>query len=398
MNTEPEISSAPNTTPVSPAPTKAKRRGAGLLLLALAVLAVLAYAIISGLNSRASSLKNLGAETKDLAEPTVVVVRPKQMAASEEVVLPGDMQAYVDTPIYARSNGYLTKWYVDIGEPVKAGRLLAEIETPEVDRQLRQARADWETAKANYSLAVSTAKRWQTLLTSDSVSKQETDEKIGDLAAKKAIMTAAEENVHRLEEVQSFQKVYAPFNGIITARKVDVGALIDAGANSPNRELFHEGATDKLRVFINVPEVYTPALKPGTRAEITLAEYPGRSFGGTLVRTARAIDLTSRTLLAEVDVQNTTGELLPGAYASVHFKLPAVVQSLTLPGNTLLFRAEGLQVAAVRNGRTQLLPIKMGRDFGNEVEIISGIHQDEAVIVNPSDSIESGEPVRIKTP
>ena len=344
-----------------------------------------------------AATKILGTETRDLAEPTVVVVKPKLSTAAEEVVLPGNMQAYVDTPIYARSNGYLTKWYVDIGGQVKTGQLLAEIETPEVDRQLRQARADWDTAKANYNLAVSTAKRWQGLLASDSVSKQETDEKVGDLAAKKAIMTAAEENVHRLEDVQSFQKVYAPFDGVITARKIDVGALIDAGANSPNRELFHEGATDRLRVFINVPQVYTPSLKPGVHAELTLAEYPGRVFGGMLVRTAKAIDLTSRTLLAEVDVRNSTGELLPGAYVSVHFKLPSVTQSLTLPVNALLFRSEGLQVAAVRNGRTQLLPIKMGRDFGNEVEIISGLGRDESVIVNPSDSIGSGEPVRVKT-
>ncbi len=394
MSTQPEI---PFVDAAGRNEGKIKRSGRSLLFIAVIGLIIIGFSIVFGLDSRAVSSKTLGTETKTLAEPVVVVIQPKLSTTAEEVVLPGDMQAYVDTPIYARSSGYLTKWYVDIGGQVRSGQLLAEIEAPEVDRQLRQARADWDTAKANYNLAVSTAKRWQELLASDSVSKQETDEKIGDLAAKKAIMTAAEENVHRLENVESFQKVYAPFDGVITARKTDVGALIDAGANSPNQELFHESAARKLRVFINVPQAYTPSLKPGVHAELTLTEYPGRVFEGTLARTAKAIDLTSRTLLAEVDVKNQTGELLPGAYVSVHFKLPAARQSMTLPVNTLLFRAEGLQVAAVRNGKTQLLPIKMGRDFGNEVEVISGINKDESVIVNPSDSIGSDEPVRVKT-
>jgi RND family efflux transporter MFP subunit len=305
------------------------------------------------------------------------------------------MQAFTDTPIYARANGYLRKWYVDIGAHVRSGELLADIETPEIDRQLQQANADLATAQANLDLAQSTAKRYQFLLKTDSVSQQVTDEKVSDLAAKQAIVNSMRSNQHRLEEVVSFQKVYAPFDGVITARNVDIGALIDAGANTPGKELFHEAATNVLRVYVSVPQTYWRVARPGANADVTLTEFPGRAFRGKLVRTSDAIDLTSRTLLVEVDVNNATGELVPGAYATVHLKLPSRTNALTVPANALLFRAEGLQVALVRDGRVQLQSVKMGRDFGNDVEITNGLAAGDQVIVNPSDSISSGEQVQI---
>jgi RND family efflux transporter MFP subunit len=259
-----------------------------------------------------------------------------------------------------------------------------------------QARAQMATAQATYSLAQSTASRWQFLLKSDSVSKQETDEKLGDLNAKKAIVDSAASNVRRLEELQGFQRIYAPFSGVITARNVDTGALIEAGSSGTGRELFHLTAINTLRVYVNVPQVYSRAARPGAGATLTLDEYPGRVFHGKLVRNANAIDPASHTLLVEVDVDNPTGELLPGAYVSVHLKLPSQVRSVTIPSNALLFRQEGLRTAIVRNGRTQLVPITIGRDFGHAVEVVSGLQANEPVILNPADSIISGTPVHIR--
>jgi RND family efflux transporter MFP subunit len=356
---------------------------------------VLGLVIYFGIESRVKASSALQRETLDMSVATVSVVRPKTSAPAEEIVLPGSIQAYTNTPIYARASGYLKNWTVDIGARVTSGQLLAEIETPETDQQLQQARADLATAQANYDLAQSTAERWRFLLKTDSVSKQETDEKLGDLNAKKANVDSASSNVHRLEHTQSFQKIYAPFDGVITARNTDVGALIDSGANSPGKELFHLAATNRLRVYVNVPQTYSRAAVPGVTADLTVAEFPGRIFQGKLVRNANAIDASSRTLLAEVDVANTTGELLPGSYVSVHLKLPSKVKALTLPVNTLLFRSEGQRIAVVRDGRAVLLPITMGRDFGNEVEIVAGLKGDEQVIVNPADSIAAGDPVHV---
>jgi RND family efflux transporter MFP subunit len=285
---------------------------------------------------------------------------------------------------------------VDIGTHVKAGELLAEIEAPELDHQLQQAKADLATADANLKLAQTTADRWTFLLKTQSVSRQETDEKIGDLNAKKAMVDASGSAVHRLEDLQSYEKVTAPFDGVITARNTDVGALIDAGANTPARELFHLAATNRLRVFVNVPENFDSAAQPGAHATLHLAEFPGRTFTGTLVRNANAIDTASRTLLVEVDVENPTGELLPGAYVSVHLRMPGGgARGLTIPANTILFRSEGLRVGVVRQGHAQLVPIAVGRDYGNEIEVVSGLTLRDQVILNPADSLVSGEEVRV---
>jgi RND family efflux transporter MFP subunit len=290
----------------------------------------------------------------------------------------------------------LKKWYVDIGARVKTGQLLAEIDTPEVDQQLHQARADLATAEANVHLSEITASRYQGLLKTDSVSQQEADNASGDFAAKKAIVQSAQANLRRLEELQSFEKIYAPFDGVITARNTDIGQLINSGsASGTSSELFHIAAPGKLRVYVNVPEIYSRAAKRGLKADLTLDEFPGRRFEGTLVRTADAIDLSSRTLLAEIEVDNPTGELLTGAYAAVHLKLPGNVSTFTIPVNTLLFRSEGLRVAAVKGNTAELIPVTLGRDFGSEVEVLVGLNGDENLIVNPPDSLVSGEQVRL---
>jgi RND family efflux transporter MFP subunit len=384
----------------TPAPAHGDREPRGLspfTWIFLAVLGVaLAIVVYRGISSRSQSSTELQKETQQDAVPTVVVTYPQPAAPTEEVVLPGNTQAFTDTPIYARTNGYLKHWYFDIGARVKAGQLLADIETPEVDQQLQQAQADLATAQANYQLSQSTAARWQFLLKSDSVSKQETDEKIGDLNAKKAMLDSAASNVRRLQEMQGFQRIYAPFSGIVTARNVDIGALIAAGSGGVGRELFHLASINILRVYVSVPEVYDRAAKAGAMGTLTLDEFPGRVFHGKIVRNSNAIDMASHTLLVEVDVDNPTGELLPGAYVSVHLKLPSEVRAVTIPSNALLFRQEGLRTAIVRNGRTELVPIKIGRDFGKAVEVVDGLKADEPVILNPADSIISGTPVHVK--
>lgn len=364
-----------------------------LILLALVTATGLFLgAVLPRIQARA----NLRKETDEMAVPTVAVVKLKRSAPAAELTLPANVQAFVDSPIYARTNGYLKHWYVDIGARVKAGQLLAEIETPEVDQQLRQARADVGTAEANLRLAQITAERYAGLLKTDSVSKQEADNAEGDYAAKKAALEAALANVKRLEELQSFEKIYAPFDGIITARNTDIGALIDSGSSGGTRtELFHIAQPNRLRVYVNVPEAYSQSAKLGLKAALTVPEYPGRQFEGTLVRTADAIDQATRTLLVEIDVNNPTGTLLSGAYAQVHFNLPTVSSSYILPVNALLFRSEGLRVAAVSNGHAELKPITIGHDFGSEVEVVAGLNGDESIVVNPPDSLVSGEAVRV---
>jgi len=366
------------------------------ILAAVALVAI----VISGILPRIQARATLRKETAEMAIPTVSVVHPKRTAPADEVVLPADVQAYIDSPIYARTNGYLKRWYVDIGARVKNGQLLADIETPEVDQQLRQSRADLATAEANLHLSQITAERYTDLLKTDSVSKQDADNAEGDYAAKRATVQSAQANVKRLEELQSFEKIYAPFEGVITARRTDIGALIDSGSSGGTRtELFHIAQPDKLRVYVSVPEAYSQAAKPGLTADLVLSEFPGRRFQGTLVRTAQAIDQSTRTLLVEISVSNPTGTLLSGAYAEVHLKLPTAASSFILPVNTLLFRSEGLRVAAVTDGRhAELKQITIGHDYGSEVEVVAGLTGDESIVVNPPDSLVSGEEVRIAQP
>ena len=371
--------------------SKGKHLAAGIVV-SLAVVGALTSGILPRLTARTTLRK----ETAQMALPTVAVVRPERTAEAEEVVLPANVQAYISAPIYARTNGYLKKWYADIGAHVKEGQLLAEIETPELDQQLQQARADLGTAQANLHLAEITANRYQDLLKTNSVSQQETDNATGAMAANKATVQANQANVNRLQQLQSFEKIYAPFTGVITARKTDIGNLIDAGASGGSKtDLFDIAQPDKLRVYVNVPEAYSQAAKPGLTADLTLAEFPGKRFQGKLVRTAEAIDPASRTLLVEIDVVNPTGVLLTGSYAEVHLKLPAGGPSYIVPVNTLLFRKEGLRLAVVADGKAVLTPVTPGHDFGDRMEIVGGLKGDESIVVNPPDSIISGQPVRI---
>ena len=370
----------------------------GFLFLIVAIVVVI-LVVIAGVVPRLRAKAALKKETDKSAVPVVDVIQPKQGAPHQEIVLPGNIQAFTDAPIYARTNGYLRKWYVDIGARVKAGQLLAVIDTPEVDQQLLQARADLNTAEANTNLSQITWNRYEDLKNTDSVSKQDVDNANGDYAAKKATQASSAANVKRLEDTKAFQNIYAPFDGVITARETDIGQLIDQGSSTTQKELFHIAAIKTLRVYINVPQQYSIAAKPGLTADLTLGEYPGRRFRGTLVRTANAIDVASRTLLVEVDVNNATGELLPGAYTEVHLKLPSDIPTYILPVSALIFRAQGLQVATVdSNNKTKLVAITLGRDFGSQVEVLSGLNGDDKVIVNPSDSVIDGEQVNPQPP
>ena len=390
MTTEPIES----REPAAPAPSR--RRTIALVAVGVAAL-VLGLGIYSGVRARSKADATLRQVTDEAAITTVEVVTPKAGDAVREIRLPGTTQAFIDAPIFARTSGYLKRWYFDIGARVKAGQLLAEIDSPEVDQQLEQAQADLETAQANLRQAKITADRWQALLDSGSVSRQETDVAVSALSAMKATVDSNTANVRRLEQLQGFEKIYAPFDGVITARNTDIGALIDAGSAGP-RELFHVAAIHRLRVFVAVPEVYSRAAVTGASASLTLDEYPGREFYGTLVRNSSAIDPAARTLLVEVDVDNAKDELLPGSYVFVHLRLLRQSASLTVPANTLLFRAQGLQVGVVRNGQAQLVPVTLGHDYGATVEIVAGIDPGDQVIVAPSDSLTSGTLVRVATP
>ena len=371
-----------------------KRRHTALLVGAVGA-ALVGAVIYSGIQSRAAAESRLKQQTEEAAIPTVSVIFPRQGAPTSEIVLPGVTQAFIDAPIYARTNGYLKHWYFDIGARVNKEQLLAEIDTPELDQQLQQARADLETAQANLAIAKITADRWQGLVQDGSVSQQETDQALSNLKAVQATVQSNAANVRRLEQLQSFEKVYAPFDGVITARSTDIGALIDAGASTQPRELFHLAAIRTLRVFVAVPEVYSPSMRSGGSAALTLEEFPGETFRGTIVRNTNSIDLASRTLLVEVDIDNPTGRLLPGAYVFVHLKLPDATHSVSIPSNTLIFRKEGLQVGLVRDGKAVLVSLRIGHDFGNTVEIISGLQSTDAVIVDPSDSLVDGTPVLV---
>ncbi|HEX3913461.1 MAG TPA: efflux RND transporter periplasmic adaptor subunit [Steroidobacteraceae bacterium] len=348
--------------------------------------------------SRVLARSELIKQNTDAAMPTVTTTTAEASSAGEELVLPGAVQAFMEAPIYARTNGYLKSWTTDIGTHVAKGQLLAQIETPEVDQQLTQAQADLATARANENLSKSTNLRWQGLLATQSVSKQDADEKAGDAAAKTAAADSAAANVARLRDLESFKRVVAPFTGVITARNTDVGALINAG-QSTGTELFRIADTHKLRVFVRVPEPFAAATKPGLEAALRFAEHPDHIFSAKVVRTSNSLDPTLRTLQVELELDNAQNEIFPGAYAEVHFKLPANAETLRLPANTVLFRAAGLQVATLDGERrVKLKSIVQGRDFGSSIEVLSGLAPHETVIVNPPDSITDGVQVRIAVP
>lgn len=377
-------------------PSKKPSGGAGrFALIALIVALVLAA---WGVVSRVAARSALAKETAESSVPTVQTVKPGHSATGEDLVLPGSVQAYNEAPIYARTSGYLKSWETDIGTQVKKGQLLAEIDTPEVDQQLSQAQADLATAQANYELSESTNKRWQGLLATDSVSKQDADEKAGDAAAKKAVLQSAAANVARLRDLESFKRVTAPFDGTVTARNTDIGALINAG-QSNGAELFHVADTHKLRIYVQVPQPYAAPMQPGLEAKVLFTDRQGKYYPAQVVRTANALLPTSRTLQVELQVDNAKGELLPGAYAEVHFKLPVNAESLRIPANTVLFRSAGLQVATVgADDKIVLKNINQGRDFGSTLEILDGITADDNVVLNPPDSITDGVQVRIAPP
>ncbi len=389
----------PAETPVSenrggpPSPGSKATRVVMLLLMVM----IVAIVVIWGISSRREANAQLSQETKDLAIPTVSVIHPKAGSPVQEIVLPGDMQPFADAPIFARTNGYLKKWYADIGANVKAGQLLAEIDSPEVDQQLQSARADLATAQANLNLAEVTAARYKDLRKTDSVSQQDVDNASGNFEARRTTVESAQSNVKRLQDMQSFEKVYAPFDGVITARNTDVGQLIDSGSSGgTSRELFHIAAVNPLRVYINVPQFDSPQIRPGLRADLVLAEFAGRQFHGSVVRSSGAIDSTTRTLLTEVDVDNSARLLKPGGYVEVHLKLPSPVNTLTLPVNAIIFKSVGLQVATVKDGKTiALIPVTPGRDFGTDIEVVAGLNSDDWVVLNPSDSLTNGAVVRL---
>jgi RND family efflux transporter MFP subunit len=366
---------------------------------------VLGVVIYSGIHERAMAASDLGTATERAAIAAVSVVEPKSGTALQELVLPGTTQAFIDTPIFARTSGYLKQWYFDIGAHVEQGQLLAVIETPELDQQLAEARANLKTTLANEKLAEITATRWKNLLKTDSVSKQETDQAVQDLSARQASVESMTADVQRLEQLQSYEKIYAPFSGVITARNTDIGALINAGSGGSQglatvpQELFHMTSANRMRIFVSVPEVDSAAAQNGAKAPLTLDEFPGETLQGTIVRNSDAINLNSRTLNVEVDINNRGGRVKPGAYVFVHLKLPdnskKSTTSLSIPANTLLFRSEGLRVGIVRGDHAELVPITIGRDYGSTVEVINGLKSTDQVIVNPSDSLTTGTLVRI---
>jgi len=363
----------------------------GIRAIGIFVTVALLVAIVYGLHLRSASEKGLSVATEEAAIPSVNVVHPVPGSKADDLALPGSVQAFTDTPIYSRTNGYLKKWYFDIGSRVRKGDLLAEIETPEIDQQLDQSRAELERMQANADLAGVTSNRWQGLLAKHAVSQQEADQTRANYIAAQAAVDASRANVRRLEQLQSYERIVAPFDGIITARNTDIGDLIDAGSGSANpRELFHMDATHKLRVYVAVPEVFSDSIHDGDTATLTQDSNPNESIPGTIVRNANAIDHATRTLNVEVDVDNSKGVLRPGAYVFAHFHLPAIGNTVTIPSNTLLFRSEGLRVGVVRGDRVQLVPVTIGHDFGNSVEITSGLKTADEVILDPPDSLASG--------
>jgi RND family efflux transporter MFP subunit len=360
----------------------------GFIFLVLGIYAVL---------QRRSEHEVLAQQTERMAVPYVSVIHATPINSDSEMVLPGTLRPYVESPIYARTNGYLKKWYKDIGSHVEKGEILAEIDTPEIDQELAQSEAQLVTAQANLSLSSVTATRYQDLIKSDSVSRQDLDNANGDLAAKKAMEQSADANVRRLQEMESFKRVYAPFTGVITQRNVDPGTLINAGnGGSSTREMFDLAQIDPMRVYVSVPQSYSQSIRAGLKACLSLSELAQRSFCGQVVRTANSIDPNTRTLLTEVDVPNPGGTLLPGAYAEVHFDVKLTGTHLSLPINALLFRPEGTIAAVVgSDGKIEFRKLTIGRDLGNALEVLQGIAAEDRIVVNPPDSLEPGEAVNL---
>jgi RND family efflux transporter MFP subunit len=369
------------------------------LVVAAVLLLVLVFSGAATLLSRRHEDRVLAQQTEAAAIPTVAVVHPKSEKPDDEIVLPGTLQAFEESPIYARTSGYLVKWYKDIGSRVKQGELLAKIDTPEVDQQLLQARASRQQIVAQLELAKISADRWENLRKSDSVSQQEADQETSGYQQAKANLAASDANVRRLEQLESFKNVYAPFSGVITRRNVDPGALIDAGAGAAGRELFDMSKLDTLRVFVSVPQSYVPSVKVGMETYISLQELPNQKFKGKVARTSESIDPNTRTLLTEIDVPNPDGRLLPGSFGQVHFAVPDNTNKVTIPVNTMLFREEGPRVGVVgQDGIVHLRPITIGRDFGSTLEILGGVDAGEQIIINPSDSLEEGQKVQVAQP
>lgn len=376
-----------------PGAAHGKSHGSWRYILPAIVLLVFAGIAFWGIQSRLGVRAALNSAAKDSTRVPVAVIHPAPADSAGDIVLPGNVQAYLETPIYARTNGYLRRWYVDIGGRVKAGELLAEIDTPEIDQELRQAQAAELQAQANLDLAKSTADRWQNLLKSDGVSQQEVDQNVSAYHAREADLQAAKANVQRYKDLQSFQRVTAPFDGIVTARNVDVGALI---ANGNSVQLFRMAQTNVLRIYVQVPQSYSRSIVPGVEATLTIPEFPHGTFPGKVIRSAGAIDPTSRTLLTEVQIPNPTGQILPGAYATVHFKVTLVEPPLSIPPNTLLFRSQGPQVAVVTpQGTIHLQSVTMGRDLGTSLEVLDGVKATDNVVLNPPDSIAEGAEVSV---
>ena len=366
-------------------------------IVGLVILLVVAVVLAGwGILSRRNANTVLAERTKELAAPSVIAVAAKQGAPVDSFVLPGNVTAYTDSPIYARTSGYLTKWYFDIGARVKKGALLAEIATPELDQQLAQAQADLVTAQSSAGNAKVQADRYTGLVQSDAVSRQDTETFTTQAATTSSAVKSAEANVQRLKELQSFEKVYAPFDGVVTARNVDTGQLITEGSTN---ELFHLQAIQTLRVYANLPQVYSGNVKRGEKIDLAFAEHAGKTYEGTLVRTADAIDPVSRTLLVEIDVDNRADELLPGSLAQVHFKRPAAGPTFIVPSSALIFRREGLRLSTVVNGNeAHLIPVVIGEDDGATVQVISGLNAGDKVIQDPPDSLIEGEKVYVESP
>lgn len=390
MHTETTTQTEPRST------QRPSARGPKLIGMAVIVL-LLAGGMVS-IWSRIHAQKALAAETEQAAVPSVLVMHPKFEKPDEQLVLPATLQAYAESPVYARTNGYLLKWYKDIGSRVTKGELLADIDTPEVDQELMQARAAREQAVAKLQLAQSSAVRWEDLRKSDSVSQQETDEKVSGLQQAKADLAAADANLKRLQMLESFKHVYAPFSGVITKRNIDVGSLINAGNSGSNHELFDIASVNPLRVFINVPQAYAPQVHPGQSATIEMSEYAGQAFSGKVVRSSEAIDPSTRTLMTEIDVPNPDGKLLPGSFAQVKLAAHSDQPNITIPVNAILFRQEGPRAAVVgTDGKVHLRKLTIGRDYGTTVEVLTGLQPTENVVLNPPDSLEEGQQVQVTT-
>jgi RND family efflux transporter MFP subunit len=373
-----------------------KKKSPIFMALFIAVAILVIFGILQMFHRRAQ-YSALAKENEAESVPTVAVIHPTAASGEEKLVLPGTLQAYVESPIYARTNGYLRKWYHDIGSRVNKGDILADIESPEVDQQLSQARADQGTAQANVNLSDITAKRYSELLSTDSVSKQEVDNAKGDQAAKKAMLESSAANVRRLEELESFKHVYAPFSGVITRRNVDLGTLINAGNGGTGQQLFFLAQTDPIRVFVNVPESYAASIKPGVGAYLELTQYPGQKFEGKVARTAESIDLATRTLLTEIDVPNKSGILLPGGYAQAHLEVTVSGAHLQVPVNALLFRSEGLRAVVIdENKHTHMQPLTIGRDYGTTLEVLDGLKPTDWIVLNPPDALEDNVAVHVK--